>query len=131
MEKEEAIDKLQHDLKYFQLELVNREQNYNALFSSNPTVGVMDPFTGTTSTRSAHSGLKVQATWLFIIIASPAREPETASLQRQLRQNGPRRLLNTLALQPARTDPEPAQASQAQELINSLHHSLQSSTYSF
>jgi len=58
VEKEEAIDKLQNDLKYFQLELVNREQNYNALFSSNPTVGVMDPFTGTTSTRSAHSGLK-------------------------------------------------------------------------
>lgn len=30
-------------MKYYQLELVNREQNYNSMFSSNPQVGLLDP----------------------------------------------------------------------------------------
>mmetsp|Transcript_17144 Transcript_17144/g.28329 ORF Transcript_17144/g.28329 Transcript_17144/m.28329 type:complete len:109 (+) Transcript_17144:452-778(+) len=30
------------DMKYFKLELLNREQNYNKVFGRQPTVGVMD-----------------------------------------------------------------------------------------
>ena len=35
-----------------QLELVNREQNYNSMFSSNPQVGLLDPL----NNRSSKSG---------------------------------------------------------------------------
>ncbi len=31
-------------MKFFKLELVNRENNFNKLFNANPNVGVLDPF---------------------------------------------------------------------------------------
>ena len=34
---------VQADKRVYQMELVNREQNYNKLFSANPMVGVLDP----------------------------------------------------------------------------------------
>ena len=34
---------MQADKRLYQMELVNREQNYNKLFSANPVVGVLDP----------------------------------------------------------------------------------------
>ena len=34
---------VQADKRVYQMELVNREQNYNKLFSANPVVGVLDP----------------------------------------------------------------------------------------
>lgn len=33
----------QEDNKFYQLELVNRETNFNKVFNSNPTVGVINP----------------------------------------------------------------------------------------
>lgn len=29
--------------RFYQLELVNREQNYNKIFNANPIIGVLDP----------------------------------------------------------------------------------------
>ena len=42
-EKEAIVIQMEEDMKYYQLELVNREQNYNSMFSSNPQVGLLDP----------------------------------------------------------------------------------------
>jgi hypothetical protein len=30
-------------MKWFKLELINRENNYNKMFNANPNVGVLDP----------------------------------------------------------------------------------------
>lgn len=34
---------LQDDKKFYQLELVNRETNFNKIFNTNPNVGVINP----------------------------------------------------------------------------------------
>jgi len=33
-------------MKFFKLELINRENNYNKMFNANPNVGIMNPFDG-------------------------------------------------------------------------------------
>ena len=41
--KDEALRKAIEDLKFYKLELVNREDNYNKMFGTNPMVGVLNP----------------------------------------------------------------------------------------
>ena len=41
--KEEELKKANENLKWFKLEIVNREGNYNKLFNANPNVGVLNP----------------------------------------------------------------------------------------
>ena len=41
--KEAAIKKAAEDMKFYKLELINREQSYNNMFGNNPNVGVMMP----------------------------------------------------------------------------------------
>ncbi|CAK6446556.1 unnamed protein product [Pipistrellus nathusii] len=42
-ERDHVIKKLIEDNKFYQLELVNRETNFNKMFNSSPTVGVINP----------------------------------------------------------------------------------------
>uniref|UniRef100_A0A8C1XVZ1 Family with sequence similarity 184 member A n=1 Tax=Cyprinus carpio TaxID=7962 RepID=A0A8C1XVZ1_CYPCA len=42
-EREALVKKLVDDKKFYQLELVNRETNFNKIFSANPNVGVINP----------------------------------------------------------------------------------------
>lgn len=42
-ERELAMKKLLDDKKYYQMELVNRETNFNKVFNSTPNVGVLNP----------------------------------------------------------------------------------------
>ena len=51
-ERERQMAKLEEDMRYYQLELVNREQNYNAMFSSNPQVGLLNPLQPSSSSSS-------------------------------------------------------------------------------
>ena len=44
--------KMEEDMRYYQLELVNREQNYNAMFSANPQVGLLNPLQPSQSSSS-------------------------------------------------------------------------------
>ncbi|XP_061062939.1 protein FAM184A isoform X4 [Eubalaena glacialis] len=44
-ERDQVIMKLMEDNKFYQLELVNRETNFNKVFNSSPTVGVINPLT--------------------------------------------------------------------------------------
>jgi chromosome segregation ATPase len=44
-QKDEIIKKQIEDMKFYKLELVNREDSYNKMFGTNPMVGVMDPRT--------------------------------------------------------------------------------------
>lgn len=41
--KEEALRKAYEDMKFYKLELINREENYNKVFGANPSVGVLNP----------------------------------------------------------------------------------------
>ena len=41
--KEAAIKKAAEDMKFYKLELINREQSYNNMFGNNPNVGVIMP----------------------------------------------------------------------------------------
>ncbi|KAK1875231.1 Protein FAM184A, partial [Dissostichus eleginoides] len=42
-ERESLVKKLVDDKKYYQLELVNRETNFNKVFNASPNVGVINP----------------------------------------------------------------------------------------
>ena len=41
--KDEALKKAYEDMKFYKLELLNREENYNKMFGASPTVGVLNP----------------------------------------------------------------------------------------
>ncbi|XP_056674661.1 protein FAM184A isoform X5 [Monodelphis domestica] len=43
VERDQVIKKLIDDNKFYQLELVNRETNFNKVFNANPNVGVINP----------------------------------------------------------------------------------------
>ena len=40
--KDAQVKKVLEEMKFFKLELINREENYNKTFSRSPTVGVMN-----------------------------------------------------------------------------------------
>nr|XP_054766434.1 protein FAM184A-like [Lytechinus pictus] len=42
-EKEQAVKKLIDDKRFFQMELINRETNFNKVFNANPNIGVLNP----------------------------------------------------------------------------------------
>ena len=41
--REDEIRRLNESMKFFKLELINREQNYNKIFNANPHIGVLNP----------------------------------------------------------------------------------------
>ena len=41
--KEQALKKAAEDMKFYKLELINREQSYNTMFGTNPNVGIINP----------------------------------------------------------------------------------------
>lgn len=43
LQREAAIKKAAEDMKFYKLELINREQSYNAMFGAQPQVGFMNP----------------------------------------------------------------------------------------
>lgn len=43
LKKDQEIIKLVEQMKFFKLELINRENSYNKMFNANPNVGVMNP----------------------------------------------------------------------------------------
>lgn len=40
------LKKAAEDMKFYKLELINREESYNKMFGTNPNVGVLDPRAG-------------------------------------------------------------------------------------
>ena len=46
MNQENAIKKAAEDMKFYKLELINREHSYNNMFGNNPNVGLMNPMGG-------------------------------------------------------------------------------------
>jgi len=51
-QKEHQIQQIMVDKKYYQMELVNRETNYNKVFNSNPNVGVLNPRAATKKNKN-------------------------------------------------------------------------------
>lgn len=43
LQKDNLLKKAAEDMKFYKLELINREENFNKMFGTNPMVGVMDP----------------------------------------------------------------------------------------
>lgn len=41
--KDQEIGKMNEQMKFFKLELINRENNYDKIFNANPNVGIMNP----------------------------------------------------------------------------------------
>jgi hypothetical protein len=40
------LKKAAEDMKFYKLELINREDSYNKMFGTNPNVGVINPLAG-------------------------------------------------------------------------------------
>ena len=43
-QREEELKKAWQELKFFKLQLINRQNNYNKMFNANPNIGILDPF---------------------------------------------------------------------------------------
>ena len=43
-QREEDLKRAWQELKFFKLELINRENNYNKMFNANPNIGILNPF---------------------------------------------------------------------------------------
>jgi len=41
--KSQLLKKAEEDMKFYKLELINREQNYNNVFGSKPVIGTLNP----------------------------------------------------------------------------------------
>ena len=46
-QKDNLIKKAAEDMKFYKLELINREESYNKMFGANPNVGLLNPLTTT------------------------------------------------------------------------------------
>ena len=55
--KDEAFRALCDEMQFYKLELVNREQNYNKVFGSNPSVGVFNPLTKKNGSTAGNGGM--------------------------------------------------------------------------
>lgn len=43
LQREADLKKAAEDMKFYKLELINREQSFNNMFGNNPSVGLMNP----------------------------------------------------------------------------------------
>ena len=48
MQREADLKKAAEDMKFYKLELINREQSFNNMFGNNPSVGLMNPMQAVT-----------------------------------------------------------------------------------
>ena len=46
IQKDNLLKKAAEDMKFYKLELINREQSYNQMFGTTPNVGVLNPVGG-------------------------------------------------------------------------------------
>ena len=51
MQKDGLIKKAHEEMKMYKLELINREENFNKMFGTNPSVGIMNPLAAKVSPR--------------------------------------------------------------------------------
>ncbi|XP_045150235.1 protein FAM184A [Echinops telfairi] len=72
-ERDQVIKKLIEDNKFYQLELVNRETNFNKMFNSSPTVGVINPLA---KVRAVHTCMIEKQLKLDPIPNSPVHDIE-------------------------------------------------------
>ena len=52
-EREDLLRKLEEEKRYFQMELVNRDNNFNKVFNNNVNVGCINPLTSNTKVISS------------------------------------------------------------------------------
>ena len=48
LQREADLKKAAEDMKFYKLELINREQSFNNMFGNNPSVGLMNPMQAVT-----------------------------------------------------------------------------------
>ena len=52
LQKDNLLKKAAEDMKFYKLELINREESYNKMFGANPNVGVLNPLATKVRARS-------------------------------------------------------------------------------
>lgn len=57
MQREADLKKAAEDMKFYKLELINREHSYNNMFGNNPNVGLMNPMQAATKVGKMPSGM--------------------------------------------------------------------------
>merc|ERR1712159_340823 len=50
------VEQTKEEMKYFKLELMNREENFNKNFGGGPNVGVMNPMSSNTKSKAQSAG---------------------------------------------------------------------------
>ena len=60
MQKEEELKKASEDMKFYKLELINRENSFNNIFGGNPSVGVVNPVKSATNFYKIPSSMQQQ-----------------------------------------------------------------------
>lgn len=54
-QKDNLLKKAAEDMKFYKLELVNREESYNKMFGTNPNIGVLNPLGKQSNNKSSTS----------------------------------------------------------------------------
>lgn len=76
---------VQAEKQVYQLELVNREKNYNQIFNATPCVGVLNPLRH--SKVSPHSQTRTHTVWVLVYLIPQKKAPnppaESVSYSRQ------------------------------------------------
>ena len=51
-ERDEILRRIQDEKKFFQMELLNRENNFNKMFNTSPNIGIINPLNASTKVNS-------------------------------------------------------------------------------
>lgn len=76
-QREEELKRAWQELKFFKLELINRENNYNKMFSASPNIGVLDPFEAKTVPLSPRRNPCRRSPAAFRPSPTPPRSPSS------------------------------------------------------
>jgi DNA repair exonuclease SbcCD ATPase subunit len=76
-EYRKKLQQLKEEMKFYKLELINREETYNKIFGSSPKVGVMNPVAGKVSSgKSLNSTSSTNLTKVTSITMLPPLSPK-------------------------------------------------------
>lgn len=84
-EKEQMLSKLNEEKRFFQLELINRETNFNKVFNTQPNVGILNPLSkpkkrGTSDTTRYVSAPNLNTSGMMVS-SSTGSSPNNARLE--------------------------------------------------
>lgn len=92
IEMQAVVDQTKEEMKYFKLELMNREENFNKAFGGGPNVGVMNPMGASTKTKAQSAGgsksRKTSSDTSFPSIGASAPQRPSSATRRNVGRRG-------------------------------------------